>query len=160
MRIMPAVLIAAVSVTSGCATYYDAFAYQPSQTGPKAMLNVANRNEKGIVAVFVFPDCTRKQQPLSGPIEKGGTASKPIDAERPFTFSIGGDAGASSTHYRGCVINASFVPREGKTYDLVYYGDGNKCNIGVTEQTEKGARVPIAVQQKSRKMGVTDGPCD
>ncbi len=157
-----ALMIVTAFATPGCATYWDALSYKPSQTGPKATINVSNQNERGIITVSVFANehCTGGQKPLSAPLKQTASTSKQIDAERPFTFSISGNAGSDGLYHYGCGMHLSFIPREGKTYDLVYYGNALTCNVALTELAKNGQHVPVAFQKKTYKVGLTKSGCE
>ena len=142
-------LILTALTTSGCASYFEALSYKASETGPKAYLNVVNRNEQGLINVFAYlePECNNTMKILFAPINKGGETFKAINAERPFAFTISGAAGSDTYYVYGCGTTGHFVPRQGKTYELVYQGNTEKCTIKLTEKTESGQRVPVAFQQ-------------
>lgn len=140
-----AVLILVALVTPGCASYYDALSYHASETGPKANLNLVNRNDEGIITVFMR-GCKGLSKAFAPPVKMGEEISKAIDAEQPFVFSISGQAGVDGNYYRGCGLSAHFIPHAGKTYQLVYFGNKEKCKVELTELTQTGQRIPIVLQ--------------
>lgn len=158
-------------VVSGCASFWDALAYKPPETAPKATLTLANLHVKHNVSITVFgnPDCTRSALPLSAPLPARQAITKPIEAERPFTFRV--SAGVGTTRHdagtgavtvsgEGCSFIASYLPRSGAKYELDYDATAERCFVQLSESTSDGARRPLKLEEKIFKMGLTKGSCE
>jgi len=163
MKIYHSILVLGVFIFSGCASYFDALGYKPSETGPVAKLAVINQNDSSQITAWVFanPDCTGGMKIFSAPIAMGASAVKSIDADKQFTFSVGGETAKSDKYNQYvCVVYASFLPQAGKTYYLTYRGVGNKCSLGLMEQTAGGQRQPAYLQKKSNRTSLTNNKCE
>ena len=157
------ILVLVVSSLSGCAAYFDALGYKSSESGPVAQLHIINQNDSGQITAWVFTnsDCTGGMRIFSAPIAMGGNAIKTIDANKMFTFMVGGRSASSDRNNQYvCDVYASFTPGAGKTYYLTYRGVENKCSLQLLEQAANGQRQPAYLQKKSDRTPRTNNRCE